>query len=75
MKDIPIFDADGHIYENETEIEGYFEGVYKGLRRSRSFSLFPSLDGWPRGFLLGGAEKVIETPAEVWLSFLDRSNI
>ena len=75
MKDIPIIDADGHIYENEQEIEGYFEGPFKGLRRSKSFSLFPSLDGWPRGFLLGGAEKVIETPADVWLAFLDLAKI
>lgn len=71
----PIFDADGHIYENEPEIESYLEGPYRGLRRSKSFSLFPSLDGWPRGFLLEGAEKVIETPADVWLAFLDRSKI
>ncbi len=73
--DFPVFDADGHIYENEPEIEAYFEGPYRGLRRSKSFSLFPSLDGWPRGFLLEGAEKVIETPAEVWLAFLDRAGI
>lgn len=71
----PILDADGHIYENEPEIEAYFEGPYRGLKRSKSFSLFPSLDGWPRGFLLQGAEKVIETPADVWLNFLDRSKI
>lgn len=75
MKDFPVIDADGHIYEDEPEIERYFEGPYRGLRRSKSFSLFPSLDGWPRGFLLGGAEKVIQTPSDVWLSFLDRSEM
>src|SRR5687768_2043607 len=44
-----VIDADGHIYENHEEIEKYFEGKHRGMRRARAYALFPSLDGWPRG--------------------------
>ena len=42
-----VIDADGHIYENHEEIEEYFEGKHRGMRRARAYALFPSLDGWP----------------------------
>ncbi len=48
-----VIDADGHIYENHEEIEEYFEGQYRGMRRARAYPLFPSLDGWPRGLGAG----------------------
>jgi len=31
-----VIDADGHIYENHEEIEEYFEGKYRGMRRARA---------------------------------------
>ncbi len=36
-----VIDADGHIYENHEEIEEYFEGKHRGMRRARAYSLFP----------------------------------
>ena len=30
-----VIDADGHIYENHEEIEKYFEGKHRGMRRAR----------------------------------------
>ena len=53
MANPKVIDADGHIYENHEEIEEYFEGKYRGMRRARAYSLFPSLDGWPRGLGAG----------------------
>ena len=51
-----VIDADGHIYENHDEIEEYFEGKHRGMRRARAYPLFPSLDGWPRGLGAGRPE-------------------
>ncbi len=70
---LPIFDGDGHIYENEAEIARYFEGEFAGARRFETFSLFPSLDGWSRGLVM---EKIAEnrkythTDAAVWSEML-----
>jgi hypothetical protein len=36
MKVSKVIDADGHIYENHEEIEEYFEGKYRGMRRAGS---------------------------------------
>jgi predicted TIM-barrel fold metal-dependent hydrolase len=68
MNGVQIVDADGHVLENEGEIAGFFEGSYAGLKRS-IFSLFPSLDGWPRG-TVKGLNKTLETNASIWLDFL-----
>ena len=59
MQNPKVIDADGHIYENHEEIEEYFEGKYRGMRRARAYSLFPSLDGWPRGL---GAGRPLHAP-------------
>ncbi len=74
MDGIPVIDADGHILENDNEIAEYFETPYRGQQRSGVFSLFPSLDGWPRGWVKG-LDKVTHAPARVWQKFLDDSNI
>ena len=66
-----VVDADGHIYENHEEIEEYFEGAYRGMRRARAYSLFPSLDGWPRGLGVGRPDKVTETKPEDVTKFVD----
>jgi uncharacterized protein len=60
--------------ENEKEIELYFEGDYKGVKRSGVFSIFPSLDGWPRGFVRG-LDKISTTTAETWIQFVDGSKL
>ena len=74
MDDPHVIDADGHVLENEKEIELYFEGPYKGTKRSGVFSLFPSLDGWPRGFVRG-LDKISATPTEVWIKFIDDAKL
>jgi len=73
MSGVQIIDADGHVLENEAQMEAYFEGSYAGLKRS-IFSMFPSLDGWPRG-TVKGLNKATETTAETWINFLDSRHI
>lgn len=47
----PIFDADGHVLEDEDKIMTYMEGDYAGFERMKSFSIFPGVDGWSRGMI------------------------
>jgi len=75
MTNPKVVDADGHIYENHEEIEDYFEGEYSGMRRARAYSLFPSLDGWPRGLGAGRPDKVTETRPEDVIEFVDRMGL
>ena len=75
MKNFHIIDADGHIYENHEEIEQYFGGKYRGLRRAHAYPLFPSLDGWPRGLAHDRPEKITETRPEDVLRLLDEMGI
>ena len=74
MDELHVIDADGHVLENEKEIELYFEGDYKGVKRSGVFSIFPSLDGWPRGFVRG-LDKISTTSADVWIKFVAESKL
>ena len=74
MEEVPVIDADGHVLETDAELEQYFDGAYKGHRRSGVFSIFPSLDGWPRGFVRG-LNKVNRATAEVWIEFIEGSKI
>lgn len=68
-----IIDADGHVLESDAELCEYFEGTFSG-DRSSAFSLFPSLDGWPRGARPNPA-KIKRTNSQMWLEFLDRNRI
>ena len=74
MDRVPIIDADGHILEENDEIEDYFEGPYEGHRRHKVFTLFPSLDGWPRG-AVKGLKKATQTSPESWTAFIDGAGI
>lgn len=74
MQDVPVIDADGHVLETDAELEQYFDGAYKDHRRSGVFSIFPSLDGWPRGFVRG-LDKVNRATAEIWIEFIEGSQI
>ena len=42
MDGVDIIDADGHVLETDAELEQYFDGDYKGHRRTGTFSIFPS---------------------------------
>src|ERR1044072_176127 len=70
-----VIDADGHIYENHEEIEEFFEGKYQGMRRARAYSLFPSLDGWPRGLGAGRPDKGTETRPEHVIKVVDHMGL
>ena len=74
MNGVSVIDADGHVLETDAELEQYFEGSYKGHKRSGVFSIFPSLDGWPRGFVRG-LEKINRTGADNWIQFIEGSKI
>jgi uncharacterized protein len=74
---LPIFDGDGHVYEDSDELIQYFEGAYAGIRRFKAFDLFPSLDGWSRGFSLEKEKNRegysnVSTDAAIWGRMLDR---
>ena len=75
MTNPKVIDADGHIYENHEEIEEYFEGKYRGTRRARAYSLFPSLDGWPRGLGAGLPDKVVETRPQDVVRFVENMGL
>ena len=66
--------CDGHVLETDAELEQYFDGDYKGHRRTGTFSIFPSLDGWPRGFVRG-LNKVTKVDVNSWIEFIEGSNI
>ena len=75
MQNPKVIDADGHIYENHEEIEEYFEGKYRGMRRARAYPLFPSLDGRPRGLGAGRPDKATETRPEDAIKFVDNMGL
>ena len=74
MNSVSVIDADGHVLETDAELEQYFEGSYRGHKRSGVFSIFPSLDGWPRGFVRD-LEKINRTGADNWIQFIEGSKI
>ena len=39
-----VFDADGHIFENEREIFEHLPGIYKGREELMRSRLFPPMD-------------------------------
>lgn len=70
----PIFDSDGHVFENDDEIFEYYEGKYAGQTRFKTFGLFPGLDGWSRGVMLSHSDKKRKytyTDHKVWGEVLD----
>ena len=62
----PIIDADGHVMEKDAELHEFLEGRYREGPHFQTYSFFPSLDGWNRGFGVPG--KIQETPASKWLA-------
>jgi predicted TIM-barrel fold metal-dependent hydrolase len=69
----PIIDADGHVMEKDSELREFLEGRYRQGPHFQTYSYFPSLDGWNRGFGVPG--KIHETPAAKWLEFLDELGV
>lgn len=67
MAEWRVMDADGHINENETELNEFLGAPYGG--KKRGFPAWPSLDGRFR------SPDVTETNAEMWGSFLDSAHV
>jgi len=70
----PIFDADGHVFEDEDAIMTYMEGDYAGFERMKSFSIFPGVDGWSRGMIKmekSNTPRKLKTDVEIWSDMLD----
>ena len=66
---LPVFDGDGHVLENEKEIETYYEGEFAGNRRLEGMTIFPSLDGWSRSTIVREGDegrKYWHTDADLW---------
>ncbi|MBI2985621.1 MAG: amidohydrolase [Deltaproteobacteria bacterium] len=72
MKKYRAVDADGHIMEHAMEIKKYLEPPYDRLTWT-SYSMFPSVDGFVRGFSRPGAED--DPGPQQWLRFLDECGI
>ena len=70
-----VFDGDGHVLENDDEIAQYFEGDFANLQRFKTFGVWPSLDGWARGFIMasndGEPRRYTHTDAKVWGEMLE----
>jgi predicted TIM-barrel fold metal-dependent hydrolase len=84
---IVAFDADGHIFEDDSEIFEYLPEPFHGHRELLRSSLFPPMDSWNRTALAisgqykeGAAtehfrEAGYNVTAESWLRFLDTANL
>ena len=76
VKGFKVFDGDGHVLENDDELIGYYEGDFSGLQRFKTFGIWPSLDGWARGFIMaegdGGPRRYTHTDAAVWGEMLEK---
>ncbi len=69
-----VFDADGHIWENQDQLVDFYEDEYAGCTKVQGLGIFPGLDGWSRGPLLAkedAGRKYWHTDAGIWAEFLD----
>jgi len=67
---LPIIDADGHIFERDEEMHPYLEVRFQDEESFRNASFFPGIDGWRRGGVHGG-----HVDAAAWAGFLDRAGL
>lgn len=74
---LDIIDADGHVYEPDTELRAYLPAPYAGRETVGGFALWPSADGFQRGAIHArlGIHERFETSADSWLAFLDGAGI
>ncbi|MBM4259205.1 MAG: amidohydrolase [Deltaproteobacteria bacterium] len=77
MRSFDIMDADGHVYEKDSELFTYLEPPYAGEQSVLAFPFWPTIDGFHRGAMLGrlNIHKSLETNASIWLNFLDQAGI
>jgi len=75
QRDFKAFDGDGHVLENDDELDQYFEGEWKGNKRLSGLTIFPSLDGWSRSAIVreGDPQRSSwSTDAKIWGAILDK---
>ena len=72
---LPVFDADGHVFEDDDQLIRYYEGPNAITKRNKSMSIFPSIDGWARGVTHEREDntegRYSHTDAQVWATMLD----
>ena len=75
---MPVFDGDGHVLDNDAELDGYFEDGWKNSKRLTGMTIFPSLDGWSRSVQISeqdASRRYWHTDANVWGDILDRMGL
>lgn len=73
-----VFDADGHVVEQDRELLDYFDPPYRGRAELLGNPFFPALDGWHRQAMSiadGTQPGVDEDDAAAWLRLMDRTGI
>jgi uncharacterized protein len=72
---LPVFDADGHVFEDDDQLIRYYEGPHAISKRNKALSIFPSIDGWARGVIHEREDNVegrySHTDAKIWSTMLD----
>jgi predicted TIM-barrel fold metal-dependent hydrolase len=73
-----VLDGDGHIYEDDDQLIRHYEGPHAIRRRNKSLSIFPSIDGWPRGVMHERGDpnpnRPFHTDVDIWRAALKRFN-
>ncbi len=76
MHRFEVIDGDGHVYEDDDVLIGYYEPPHAITKRNRSLSIFPALDGWPRGVMHERGDKnpnrPFHTDAKIWSAALEK---
>ncbi len=77
-----VYDADGHILENDNTLFDYLDPPYRGRKKLLNESLFPSVDGWHRRAMGIGDGRASDVGPELpgddvasWLALMDRTGI
>ena len=76
---IPVIDGDGHVYEDDDVLIGNYNSPHAITKRNRSLSIFPALDGWPRGVMHERGDKnpnrPFHTDAKIWSATRDKKSL
>ena len=77
-----VYDADGHILEDDNQLFEHLDPPYRGKKKLLIESLFPSVDGWHRRAMGIGDGRASDIGPELpgddvasWLALMDRTGI
>lgn len=77
--DYKVFDADGHVYEMESDLLEYLDPPYRGRQELLRQPLFPTGDGWHRtARRVGTGAKALvadNITAKIWIQALDEAGM